>query len=111
MTQRLLTVVLAALPVLLPFSGCGYGPQHLPAFYTQRDTFQRFIDDIVGRMATDKDWWASLTPEERSRWRDFIENALLEERDRALNAMQSLDACLALSGVDEAGKRPDEPGK
>jgi hypothetical protein len=111
MTKTVLGIAASTLLVLLPASGCGYGPQHLPAFYSQRDTFQRFIDDIVGRMATDREWWSSLSPAERTRWRDYIEHALLEERERALNAMQSLDACLALSRSSEPGQRPEERGK
>ena len=111
MTKTFLKIVLAVLPMLLPFTGCSYGPQHLPAFYSQRDHFQTLIDDIVSHMVTDKEWWASLSPPERSRWRDFVERALIEERERALNAMQSLDACLVIAGPNEVSKPPEAPGK
>ncbi len=94
MKKRLCWLVALASGYLV---GCVYAPEHLPAFYAQRDQFQRFIDEIEGRMATDRAWWAGLTPQERERWRSYLEKACADEKERALAAIQTLNDGIALA--------------
>jgi hypothetical protein len=75
---------------VLSAAGCVHGPDHLPALYQQRDHFQKIIDDVLARMAADQSWWASLPPERRKHWRDYLEKVRLEERERALDAISSI---------------------
>lgn len=75
---------------LLAATGCAFGPDHLPALYQQRDHFQKSIDDVLVRMAADKEWWASLSPERRKHWKDYLEKIRFDERERALDAISSI---------------------
>lgn len=92
-------LVLAVSVVIL--TGCGLGPDHLPALYSQRDHFQRLIDDVQTRMLADQQWWNSLTPERRLYWKAYLEKVRTEERERALNAIQSLTE--GLESVENGG--------
>ena len=97
---------LAALGLLCALSvGCEFGPQHLPAFRSQRDHFQKLIDGIVSRMSTDPGWWASLSPAERLRWKTYLEEMHAEERDKALSAMQAIAEGVAIAEAPEGMHR------
>jgi hypothetical protein len=79
----------------------------LPALSAQRDVFQREIDAVLKRMRTDVDWWKSLTPERRAYWKQFLEKALADERDRALTSVEALSEGLATAAsVEPSSPRP-----
>ena len=78
------------LVLFLLVTGCGYGPAHLPVLCRQRDHFQEIIDRIVNDMVADEEWWNSLSPQERGHWKAFLEKVRLEERERALTAIDAL---------------------
>jgi hypothetical protein len=97
---------LAALGLLGALSaGCGFGPHHLPALRSQRDHFQRIMDSIVSKMATDPEWWNSLSPAERLRWKTYLEEMHAEERDKALSAMEAIAEGVALAETPEGPDR------
>ena len=86
-------------------AGCGYGPQHLNAFYATRDHYQKLIDDIEQRhhlqsrdaakrererreeteaeRAAFTAWFASLTPEQRFQWMLAEKQAQIQREWRA----------------------------
>lgn len=105
MTKPLVAITLAVLSLV----GCGYGPEHLPALYQQRDRFQSLIDPIVRRMAADKEWWTSLTPAERQHWKTFVEKTSLEEKERALTTLQLMSDALALASPESAAEKTADP--
>jgi len=76
-------------------AGCGYGPDHLPALYAQRDLFQRQIDQVLEDMARNERWWSGLSEERRRHWTAYLEKARLDEKERALNAIEALNEGLA----------------
>jgi hypothetical protein len=84
-----LAASILAISVLVA-TGCSFGPDHLPALYQQRDHFQTIIDDVLVRMAADKQWWSSLSPERRKYWKDYLEKIRFDERERALDALNSI---------------------
>jgi hypothetical protein len=98
--KNLAASILAVL--ILAATGCVYGPDHLPALYQQRDHFQTAIDDVLVRMAADKQWWSSLSPERRKYWKDYLEKIRFDERERALDALNSITEA---EGAAESGSR------
>ena len=98
------TLLAAVLPAWL-LAGCAFGPDHLPALYSQRDHFQRLIDDVQTRMLADQKWWDSLSPERRLYWKSYLEKVRTEERERALNAIQQLTEGLEAVETGGAAKR------
>jgi hypothetical protein len=98
------TIAASILALTVLAAGCGYGPDHLPALYHQRDHFQAIIDQVLAKMAADKEWWASLSPERRKHWKDYLEKRRFEDRERALDAISSITEGLE-GGGDGGGER------
>ena len=94
----------AAVLVLFLAAGCEYGPEHLDAFYRERDRWQALIDgvearhhlpsrDTARREAAERaleeradeerrfaEWLATLTPEQRFEWMKLREELAARER-------------------------------
>jgi hypothetical protein len=97
-------VIAGVAAALLLAVGCEYGPEHLDAFYRERDRWQALIDGVEARhhlpsrdtarreaaeRALDEradeerrfaEWLASLTPEQRFEWMKLREELAAKER-------------------------------
>lgn len=103
MKRAIATLLLAGL-----ITGCGYGPQHLPALCAHRDHFQGYIDTILEKMATDQEWWDGLSPDDRRYWKDYLETQQMAERERAMNAINALTETLDRAEEGAEGEERQE---